>query len=148
MASPALLLLAIPVALILYIFYMFFIKIYIDASRIKKMDPNLKTFISPFSGIQGVQKYNIEKYGDSHRFAKDLVMNNPEVNGFLTNLGYKPMLVVCSAKLIKEISTNARSFKKFNLYKHSHKSYTKGIFLVEGEDWSAQRAIVRHSFSH
>ena len=75
-------------------------------------------------------------------------MNNPEANGYLTNLGYKPMLVVCSAKLIKEISTNARSFKKFNLYKHSHKSYTKGIFLVEGEDWSAQRAIVRHSFSH
>jgi cytochrome P450 len=58
------------------------------------------------------------------------------------------MLVVCSAKLIKEISTTAKSFKKFNLYKHSNKSYTKGIFLVEGEDWQHQRAIVRHSFSH
>lgn len=58
------------------------------------------------------------------------------------------MLVVCNAKLIKDISTNPRSFKKFNLYKHSHKSYTKGIFLVEGEDWSAQKAIVRHSFNH
>lgn len=58
------------------------------------------------------------------------------------------MLVVCSAQLIKEISTNARNFKKFNLYKHSNKSYEKGIFLVEGEDWQAQRVIVRHSFSH
>jgi cytochrome P450 len=58
------------------------------------------------------------------------------------------MLVVCSAKLIKEISTTAKSFKKFNLFKHSHKSYTKGIFLAEGEDWHAQRILVGHSFTH
>ncbi len=58
------------------------------------------------------------------------------------------MLVVCSAKLIKEISTNAKDFRKFNLYKHSDKSYLKGIFLVEGEDWSSQKSIIRHSFSH
>lgn len=77
MASLLLILLAIPTALVFYVFYMFFIKIYIDARKFKKMDPNLKTFISPFSGIQGVQRHNIEKYGDSHRFAKDLVMNNP-----------------------------------------------------------------------
>lgn len=122
--------LLVPVSVLLYAFFMFFIKIYIDAARFRKMDPSLKTFISPFSGIQGVQKRNLEKYGDSHRFAKDLVKENPDVNGFLTNLGYKPMLVICSAKLIKEISTTAKSFKKFNLFKHSHKSYTKGIFLV------------------
>lgn len=122
--------LLVPVSVLLYAFFMFFIKIYIDAARFRKMDPSLKTFISPFSGIQGVQKRNLEKYGDSHHFAKDLVKENPDVNGFLTNLGYKPMLVICSAKLIKEISTTAKSFKKFNLFKHSHKSYTKGIFLV------------------
>jgi hypothetical protein len=51
-----LLAIGIPIALVLYIFYMFFIKIYIDAARFRKMDPNLKTFIAPFSGIQGVQK--------------------------------------------------------------------------------------------
>lgn len=70
MASITLILILLPVALILYVFYMFFVKIYIDAARFRKMDPNLKTFIAPFSGIQGVQKFNIEKYGDSHRFAK------------------------------------------------------------------------------
>lgn len=43
-------------SLILYIAYMFFIKIYIDAARFKKMDSELKVFIAPFSGIQGVQK--------------------------------------------------------------------------------------------
>lgn len=48
-----------PVGLLVYVVYMFFIKIYIDAARFRKMDPSLKTFISPFSGIQGVQKYNI-----------------------------------------------------------------------------------------
>jgi hypothetical protein len=70
MGIVALVLIALPVLLLLYVIYMFFIKIYIDAARFRKMDPNLKTFIAPFSGIQGVQKFNLEKYGDSHRFAK------------------------------------------------------------------------------
>lgn len=92
---------AVPVALLLYVVYMFIIKIYIDAAKFRKMDPSLKTFIAPFTGIQGVQKHNIEKYGDSHRFAKDLVAANPDQNAYFTNIGYKPMLVVTSAKLIK-----------------------------------------------
>jgi hypothetical protein len=70
MGIVTLVLIALPVLLLLYVIYMFFIKIYIDAARFRKMDPNLKTFIAPFSGIQGVQKFNLEKYGDSHRFAK------------------------------------------------------------------------------
>ena len=70
MGLITLILLSLPVMLLLYIFYMFFVKIYIDAAKFRKMDPNLKTFISPFSGIQGVQKFNLEKYGDSHHFAK------------------------------------------------------------------------------
>jgi len=53
------LLIAIPLALVLYVVYMFFIKIYLDAARFKKMDPNLKIFIAPFTGLQGVQKNNI-----------------------------------------------------------------------------------------
>jgi len=73
MSTLLLVILGIPVVLVLYIIYMFFIKIYIDAARFKKMDPNIKTFISPFSGIQGVQQENIQKFGDSHKFAKDLV---------------------------------------------------------------------------
>lgn len=43
-------------SIMLYIVYMFFIKIYIDAAKIKKMDPELKLYIAPFSGVQGVQK--------------------------------------------------------------------------------------------
>lgn len=70
MSSIILWILLIPVAILLYVFYMFFIKIYIDAARFRKMDPNLKTFIAPFSGIQGVQKINLEKYGDSHHYVK------------------------------------------------------------------------------
>lgn len=59
MASILLILAAIPLALILYVIYMFVIKIYLDAAKFKKMDPTLKTFMAPFSGIQGVQKFNI-----------------------------------------------------------------------------------------
>lgn len=59
MSLPIVLILMLPVGLLVYVVYMFFIKIYIDAARFRKMDPSLKTFISPFSGIQGVQKYNI-----------------------------------------------------------------------------------------
>lgn len=130
MSTLFLIIAGIPIALLLYIVYMFVIKIYLDAAKFRKMDPSLKTFMAPFTGIQGVQKYNIEKYGDSHRFAKDLIAANPDQNAYFTNIGYKPMLVVTNAKLIKEISTNPRNFRKFNLYKHSYKSYTKGIFLV------------------
>ena len=138
----------IPITLLLYIVYMFFIKIYIDAARFKKMDPELKTFIAPFSGLLKVQKNNVEKYGDSHKFIKDLVKANPDINAYLTNLGYKPLLILNNAKYVKELSLNAKNFKKFNLFKHSEKSYTQGIFFAEDEDWVSQKAIIRYSFNH
>lgn len=120
-----------PLALLAYVIYMFLIKIYIDAARFRKMDPNLKTFIAPFSGIIKVQKDNVQKYGDSHHFIKELIKQDPDSNAYLTNLGYKPLLILSNPKYVKELSLSAKSFKKFNLYKHSNKSYTKGIFLVE-----------------
>jgi cytochrome P450 len=58
------------------------------------------------------------------------------------------LLVVCSAKLIKEISVNPHNFKKFNLFKHSYKSYLKGIFLAEGDNWAQQRVIIGPSFNN
>lgn len=58
------------------------------------------------------------------------------------------MLILNNAKYVKEVSLNAKNFRKFNLYKHSDKSYTKGIFLVEDEDWVSQKSIIRHSFNH
>lgn len=146
--SYQLVLLSLPLLLVLYVFYMFVVKIYLDAKRFRKMDPSLKTFISPFIGIQGVQKNYMEKYGDSHKFAKDLVAENPEATGYLTNLGYKPMLILCSAKLIKELSINPNNYKKLNLFKHSDKSYKKGIFLSDGEDWVHQRSIIGPSFNY
>lgn len=55
---------------VLYVVYMFLIKIYIDARRFQKMDPNLKLFVAPFSGLQGVQQKNLQQYGDTHYFTK------------------------------------------------------------------------------
>lgn len=148
MVSALTLIALVPVCFVAYVIYMFLIKIYIDAARFKRMDPGLKTFIAPFSGMLKVQKQNIEKYGDSHRFIKDLIKENPEINGFLTNLGYKPLIMLSNAKYVKEVCLSAKNFKKFNLYKHSSKSYTKGIFLAEDDDWVAQKSIIRHSFNH
>lgn len=48
--------LVVPAALILYIVYQFLIKIYIDAAKFKKMDPDLKLFVSPFTGLLGLQR--------------------------------------------------------------------------------------------
>ena len=138
----------VPLSLLLYILYMFFIKIHFDARRFRKMDPRLKTFIAPFSGLIKVQRENVEKYGDSHRFIKDLIRQDPDLPAYLTNLGYKPLLILSDAKYIKELSLNSKNYRKFNLYKHSEKSYTKGIFLSEDEDWSSQKAVIRHSFNH
>jgi hypothetical protein len=56
-----------------YLFYHFIVKIYIAAAKFKKMDPTLKVFVAPFTGLLGLQKMNIEKYGDSHKFVKDLI---------------------------------------------------------------------------
>jgi hypothetical protein len=53
LASYALLL---PVVGLLWLFYRFFIKIYIDAWRYKQMDPTLKVFVSPMAGLPQVQK--------------------------------------------------------------------------------------------
>ncbi len=77
-----------------------------------------------------------------------MIKENPEQKGYLTNFGYKPLLILCDAKLIKELSLNPKRFKKYNMFKHSDKAYTQGIFFVEGEDWTAERSIVRHSFNY
>ena len=62
-----------PILLILFLVYHLVIKIYLAAWQFKKMDPSLKTYIAPFSGMLGVQKENIAKYGDSQRFMKDMI---------------------------------------------------------------------------
>ena len=119
MVSPLLIIALLPLLLFFYIFYMFFIKIYTDAARYKKMDPNLKAFIAPFSGLLKIQKENVEKHGDSHKFIKDLIKEDPDTNAYLTNLGYKPMLVLSNPKYVKEVCLNAKNFKKFIVRKGS-----------------------------
>lgn len=141
-------LIALPVLLILYVVYQFFIKIYIDAWRFQKMDPTLRVFVAPFSGLLGLQKQNVEKYGDSHKFIKDIVKDNPDQKAYFTNLGNRPFLILCDPLLIKELSLNPKRYRKFNLYKHSNKSYLQSIFLTEDEDWNAQKGIIRHSFNN
>lgn len=44
------------VSVVLYVLYNFVIKIYLDANRFKKMDPETKIFVSPFFGLLGLQK--------------------------------------------------------------------------------------------
>jgi hypothetical protein len=87
--------------LLLYLVYQFFIKIYLAAWRFKRMDPTLKTYIAPFFGMLGVQKENIAKYGDSQRFMKDMIKENPDQKAYLTNLGSKPFLILCDAQLVR-----------------------------------------------
>jgi len=112
------------------------------------MDSTLKVFVTPFLGISKLQKQNIEKFGDSHKFLKDLIKENPDQKAYFTNLGNRPFLILCNPILIKELSLNPKKYRKFNLYKHSNKSYLQGIFLTEDEDWSAQKTIIKHSFNH
>mgnify|MGYP000536607257 CR=1 FL=1 len=119
-----------PLALIAYLLYHLIIKIYIMAWRFKKMDPDLKCFIAPFAGMLGIQKKNIEKYGDSQRFMKDMIKENPDTKAYFTNLGSKPFLILCDPALVKELSLAPKKFRKFNLYKHSSQAYVKGIFFV------------------
>ena len=118
--------------LVLYVVYHFLIKIYFLSSKFQKMDPNLKVFIAPFFGLVGIQKQNIEKYGDSHRFVKDMIKENPDQLAYLTNVGHKAFLILCDPKLIKEVSLSPKRFRKFNLFKHSNMAYSRGIFFAEG----------------
>lgn len=110
--------------------YEFIIKLYIIANRLKKMDPTLKIYVSPFTGLNGVQKKCVEQYGDSHWFIKDMLKQNPDQMAYLTNIGNRPFLILCDPKLIKELCLNHKQFKKFNIFKHSDLTYTKGIFFV------------------
>jgi len=86
-----------PILLILFLLYHFFIKIYIEAWRFQKMDSTLKVFVAPFFGLLGLQKENIAKYGDSHKFIKDMVKENPNQKAYFTNLGSRPFLILCQA---------------------------------------------------
>jgi hypothetical protein len=56
-----------------YLVYHLVIKIYLAAHQFKKMDPEIKCYIAPFSGMLGVQRKNIELYGDSQKFMKDMI---------------------------------------------------------------------------
>lgn len=100
------------------------------------MDPTLKIYVSPFTGLNGVQKKCVEQYGDSHWFIKDMLKQNPDQMAYLTNIGNRPFLILCDPKLIKELCLNHKQFKKFNIFKHSDLTYTKGIFFVPNEDWT------------
>ena len=74
MLTTILLILALVVlAIISYIIWEFIIKINLTAKKLQKMDPSLKIYTVPFTGLLGVQKKCIEKYGDSHQFVKDMV---------------------------------------------------------------------------
>lgn len=141
-------LLVLPGALLLYVAYYFFIHIYIVAARFKKMDPSLKVLVTPFVGLLGMQRQNLEKHGDSLRYVKEMVRTNPEIKAYFTNIGYKPMLILCEAQLVKEYLLNSKKFRKFNLFKHNRISYKQGLFLVDEEMWARQKAIVKHSFNH
>ena len=135
-------------ALFIFLVYHLVIKIYLAANQFKKMDPDLKCYIAPFSGMLGVQQKNIELYGDSQKFMKDMIRENPDQRAYLTNLGSKPFLILCDPNLVRELSLNPKKFRKFNLLKHSGLSYVLGIFFAEDDYWSSIRGIIRHSFNH
>ncbi len=77
-----------------------------------------------------------------------MMKENPDQLAYMTNFGHREFLVLCDPQLIKELSLNHKKFRKYNLFKHSKKAYTKGIFFVDDEDWTAERGIIRHSFNH
>ena len=95
--------LLLPAALILWIFYRFFIRIYIEAWQYKRMDPTLKVFVAPMSGLLKVQKNCLEKYGDSHWFVKDMMRENPDQKAYLTNLGDRTFLIATGTDLVREV---------------------------------------------
>lgn len=141
-------LLLIPVIIILYVVYQFYIRIYIFERKFKKMDPSLKLMTNPIFGLIGVQQENFKKYGDSLRYGKEMVKENPELKALYTNIGYFPMLILCDAQLIKEFLLASKKFRKLNLFKHSSLTYKLGLFLAEEELWGRQKALVKHSFNH
>ena len=136
------------VLLALYLLYHLVVKIYLVAWQFKKMDPTLKFYIAPFSGMLGVQQENIRKYGDSQRFMKDMIKENPDQRAYFTNLGSKPFLILCDPELVREFSLDPKKYRKFNLYKHSSLSYDNGIFFAEDDHWANIKGIIRHSFGH
>jgi cytochrome P450 len=142
------LLLAFPVAIIFWLIYRFFIKIYLDAYRYKKMDPNLKVFTYPIAGLPRVQKQCLEKYGDSHWFVKNMVKENPDQLAYLTNLGDKSFLVITDSQLVKEMSLEHKNFEKFKPFKHMDLCYLRGIFFAEGQDWKIQKELIAPAFNY
>ena len=57
-------------SIIAYIIYQLFIKIYIELWKFRKMDPSLKSIVSPLLGLVGQQEKSFKKYGDSFHYAK------------------------------------------------------------------------------
>ena len=85
------------VSVVLYVLYNFVIKIYLDANRFKKMDPETKIFVSPFFGLLGLQKKCLQKYGDSLQYVKDMMKENPNQKAYATNIGHRSMIILCDA---------------------------------------------------
>lgn len=141
-------LLVVPVALLLYFFYQFFIKIYLAAAQFKKADPSIKILAKPIFGLIGLQQENFKKYGDSLRYSKEMVKENPDLKAYFTNIGYMPMIILCDAQLVKEFLLASKKFRKLNLFKHSQLTYKQGLFLAEEEEWGKQKSVVKHSFNH
>jgi|JI6StandDraft_1071083.scaffolds.fasta_scaffold57022_5 cytochrome P450 len=140
--------LLLPAAVLIWLFYRFFIRIYLEAARYKKMDPTLKVFVSPMSGLLKVQRQCLEKHGDSHWFVKQMMRENPDQKAYLSNLGDKTFLIVTDTDLVREICLEFKNYHKFKVFKHVDLCYLRGIFFAEGADWKMQRALIGPAFNH
>lgn len=57
-------------SIVAYIIYQLFIKIYIELWKFRKMDPSIKSIVSPLLGLVGQQEKSFKNYGDSFHYAK------------------------------------------------------------------------------
>lgn len=77
-----------------------------------------------------------------------MVRENPDLKGYITNLGNRPFLILCEAQIIKDFLHQYKKFRKLAFFKNIEKSYSKGIFFAPDDDWAPIRSIVSHSFNN
>lgn len=131
-----------------YFFYKFYVSLWLNVRRYKAMDPSLKVFVKPLTGLQSIQQECRVKYGDSHYFIKEMIQQDPDQKAYLTNLGDRTFLLLTDVELVKFLCQNHKMFEKLKLFKHMDLSYIKSIFFAEAEEWKCQRELVGPGFNH
>ncbi|CAD8071021.1 unnamed protein product [Paramecium primaurelia] len=101
---------------------------------------------NPINGVIGLLMNSIKKNHDAMETIYSALRRNPNAKVILSNLIYKPCIVLTGSEYIRDSFLEHHNFEKMNPFQI--KSYMqKGLVFSEGDRWKRQRNFLGSAFT-